>query len=526
MLVFQPWKTWGVILICLLGVLFALPNMVGQKTLDALPSWLPKHTINLGLDLQGGSHLLLEVDIGSVVKERLDGERETLRAQMIKERIGYTGITADQGRIAVNLREPSDLDRLKTIVRTIDAELQVTAQPNGVVAIEYSEQALAKLKAQAVEQSISVVRKRIDELGTKEPTIAREGEDRVLVQVPGYGDPETLKKTIGKTAHMTFRFVDQESSVADAQAGHVPPGDDLLPLDDSESGRRPGQQPQYLVKKQIIVDGGNLIDAQTTFEDSAPVVSFKFDAKGARDFGRATQENVGKLFAIVLDGKVISAPVIRSAILGGQGVIQGGFTVATANQLALLLRAGALPAPLTILEERTVGPDLGADAIHAGTVACAVALALVVMFMILFYGLFGIYADIALFFNLMLMLAALSLLGATLTLPGIAGMALTMGMAVDANVLVNERIREEVRLGRGVISAVDAGFSRAYATIIDANVTHFVAGVFLFWLGSGPVKGFAVTLCLGIATSLFTTVLVSRLLVVWWLRRRPKALPI
>jgi protein-export membrane protein SecD len=525
MLVFQPWKTWTVVIVCLLGVLFAIPNAIDPKILDALPSWLPKRTISLGLDLQGGSHLLYEVGIASVLKERLEGDRDGIRSSLIKEKIGYTGLNAEQDKIAITLRDPADLDKVKGLVRTVDKDLSVTAQPNGVITVEYPEEAVTRLTTDAVSQSIEVVRKRIDELGTKEPTIARDGTDRILVQVPGYGDPEHIKNIVGKTAKMTFRLVDPNGDVAEAMAGHVPPGDDLLPLNDSTKAR-PGQQPMYLVRKRVMVDGGDLISASTTFQDGAPVVSFKFDAKGAREFGDATRENVGKFFAIVLDNKVISAPVIRTAILGGSGIIEGGFTVESANDLSLLLRAGALPAPLTILEERTVGPDLGADSIRAGTIAGLMAMALVVVFMVLFYGLFGLYADVALIFNLALLLSALSLLGATLTLPGIAGIALTMGMAVDANVLVNERIREESRAGRTMISAIDAGFTKAYATIVDANVTHLIAGLFLFELGSGPVKGFAVTLCLGIATSLFTTVMVSRLFVVWWLRRRPKTLPI
>jgi len=525
MLIFQPWKTWMVVIICLAGVVFAAPNLIDRSLLDRLPSWVPVRTVNLGLDLQGGSHLLLEVDVASVVKERLEGDRDALRSAMIKERIGYTGITNDDNKILVNLRDPADLDRVKALVKTADGDLGVAAQANGVVTVSYPEASVTKLIRDAVSQSIEVVRKRIDELGTREPTIAREGDDRILVQVPGYGDPEHLKEVIGKTARMTFRLVDPNGDVADAVAGHVPPGDDLLPLD--EKGKpRPGQQPMYLVRKKIMVDGADLLSAQANFQEQSPVVAFRFNAKGARQFGEATQENIGKYFAIILDNKVVSAPVIKSAILGGSGVIEGGFTVETASDLALLLRAGALPAPLHIIEERTVGPDLGADSIRAGTIAGLVAMLLVVVFMVLFYGLFGIYADLALFFNLALLLSALSLLGATLTLPGIAGIALTMGMAVDANVLVNERIREEVRAGRTMISAIDAGFTKAYATIVDANVTHLIAGAFLFELGSGPVKGFAVTLCLGIATSLFTTIMVSRLFVVWWLRSRPKVLPI
>jgi protein-export membrane protein SecD len=344
------------------------------------------------------------------------------------------------------------------------------------------------------------------------------------VQLPGVENPEHVKEILGKTAKMTFQLVDPNASPQDARGGRLPPGDILLPSSDTANGQ---SSQYYVVRRRVMVSGDTLTDAQATFQNSTPVVSFKFDSTGARRFADATKENVGKPFAIVLDNKVISAPVIREPILGGSGVIEGSFTVQTANDLALLLRAGALPAPLTVLEERTVGPDLGADSIHAGALASVVGVALVIVFMIVFYGLFGLFADIALFFNLCIMLAALTLLGATLTLPGIAGIALTMGMAVDANVLIYERIREEVRGGRSLISSLQAGFERAFGTILDSHVTTLVAGALMFWLGSGPVKGFAVTLSLGVLTSLFSAILVTRLLIVTWLRRtKPKAIPI
>ena len=367
---------------------------------------------------------------------------------------------------------------------------------------------------------VETIRKRIDATGTKEPTILREGEDRVVVQLPGVDDPERVKAIIGKTAKMTFNMVDETASPEDAKRGKIPSGDVCLPYDPIAK-----QTGCLVVQSHVKVDGADLTD-KTHAEDSQNrwAIAFEFDLIGARRFGEATKEAVGKRFAIVLDGKIVSAPVIQEPIMGGRGQITGNFTAQTATDR----RAGAdaLPALLKIIEERTVGPDLGADSIRAGTYASILAMILVSLFMVAFYGLFGLYADLALVFNLAILLGALSLIGATLTLPGIAGMALTMGMAVDANVLVNERIREEVRAGRGVISAVDNGFSKAYATITDANVTHFIAGAFLFILGSGPVKGFAVTLCLGIATSLFTTMMVTRLFVVWWLRTRPKMLPI
>jgi protein-export membrane protein SecD len=383
--------------------------------------------------------------------------------------------------------------------------------------------ALAARAAGAVDQSIEIVRRRIDETGTKEATIQRVGDDRLLVELPGIDDPERVKALIGKTAKMTFQLVDMNASVTDARQGKVPPGDELLQAQDA----RPGSPGEYVVRRRVMVSGDTLTDAQPTFNQNAPVVSFKFDSVGGRRFADATRENVGKPFAIVLDNKVISAPVIKEPILGGQGIIEGSFSVQTASDLALLLRAGALPAPLTILEERTVGPDLGADSIHAGALASIVGIVLVIVFMFIFYGLFGLFADVALFFNLCIMLASLSLLGATLTLPGIAGIALTMGMAVDANVLIYERIREELRSGRSIISSLQAGFERAFGTILDSHVTTLVAGALMFWLGEGPIKGFAVTLSIGVLTSLFSAILVTRLQIVTWLRRtKPKLVPL
>jgi protein-export membrane protein SecD len=526
MLRFQPWKTWTVIIVCLLGVLLALPNALPSSLVAALPTWLPIQRVNLGLDLQGGSHLLYEVDMTAVAKDRMESTLEGVRAELVKAKIGYTALAVEGDHIAVTLRDPGDTDRVAPILRTVDPDLQLApAQAGGPLIVSYSAQGLEARKRSIVEQSIEIIRRRIDETGTKEPTILREGEDRVLVQLPGIDDPERVKAIIGKTAKMTFRLTDITASIEDAKRGKLPPGDEFLPYDTSDA-RGAALGGGVVVKKRVVVDGGNLVGAQATFQDNQPVVSIKFDSVGARRFGDMTKDNVGKPFAIVLDGKVLSDPVVREPIPGGSGVISGSFTVKTANDLALLLRAGALPAPLKIIEERTVGPDLGADSIRAGTIASFIAMALVTLFMIAFYGLFGLYADIALVFNLAILLGALSLIGATLTLPGIAGMALTMGMAVDANVLVNERIREEIRQGRTLLSAIDNGFSKAYSTITDANVTHFIAGAFLFFLGSGPVKGFAVTLCLGIATSLFTTMMVTRLFIVWWLRTKPKVLPI
>jgi preprotein translocase subunit SecD len=524
MLNFQPWKTWTVLIICLLGVLFAAANLASRQAIENLPSWVPAHQVNLGLDLQGGSHLLYEVDLKSANKERLNGALDTLRTELLKEKIGYTKLAVEGDTLAVTLRDPADTDRLRTLLHDkVDIDLQFTQAPNGVAAIAYSPTSLANRERTILEQSIETIRRRIDATGTKEPTIQREGTDRILVQLPGIDDPERMKKLIGATAKMTFQLVDTNVSPEDAEHGKLPVGDEIVPSD--EKNRRTGGG-NVVVKKRIAVEGGDLDKAEPQMQDGQWVIYFKFNNSGGRKFGDVTRDNIGKPFAIIFDGKAISTPVIQTAITGGSGVITGSFNAQTATDLALLMRAGALPAALKIIEERTVGPDLGADSIRAGEIASMVAIVLVAGFMLLFYGLFGVYANIALFFNLCLLMAILSVLGATLTLPGIAGIALTMGMAVDANVLVNERIREEMKNGRGVISSIDAGFSRAYATIIDANVTHLIAGAFLFELGSGPVKGFAVTLCVGILTSLFTTIMVSRLLVVWWLRTKPKMLPI
>ncbi|MCS5605433.1 MAG: protein translocase subunit SecD, partial [Alphaproteobacteria bacterium] len=389
-----------------------------------------------------------------------------------------------------------------------------------------TEEAIRERRRSAIEQSIEIVRRRIDELGTREPTIQRQGQDRILVQVPGLQDPERLKSILGKTAKMVFRLVDLTTSPAEILAGgRTPPGSELLESDE----RNPDGTPMdmYVVRKRVMVSGDTLVDSAATFQDNMPVVSFRFDSVGAKRFGDATKKNVGKPFAIVLDKRVISAPVIREAIMGGTGIISGNFTVQEVQDLALLLRAGALPAPLKILEERTVGPSLGADSVAAGKIACVIAFIAVMVFMVLSYGLFGLAADIALLINLFLILGTLSILQATLTLPGIAGIVLTIGMAVDANVLVFERIREEIRTGKTPFAAMEAGYQRALGTILDANITTLIAAVILFAMGSGPIKGFAVTLGIGILTSVFTAVVVTRMMLVFWLRRtRPAALPI
>jgi preprotein translocase subunit SecD len=525
MLYFANWKVLLICGVCLLGVLLSALNLLTPAQLAYLPSYARKQ-VALGLDLRGGSYLLLQVDIAAAQRERLNTTIDSVRNTLRDAHIGYTGLNVEGDAITFTIRETDRIEEAKRDLAKIDPDLTVEIAPDGTGTMKFSAVATETRRRQAVEQSIEIIRRRIDETGTKEPTIQREGQDRILVQLPGVDNPERVKALLGRTAKLTFQLVDQSVTVEDARRGRLPPGDEILPSVDEGRGRGGGAG-SYVVRKRVMVGGDTLVDAQATFQNNEPVVSFKFDSVGGKKFGDATRENVGKPFAIVLDSKVISAPVIREPILGGSGIISGSFTVQSASDLALLLRAGALPAPISILEERTVGAELGADSIHAGAVASIVGVILVIIFMVLFYGLFGVFADIALIFNLCLMLGALSLLGATLTLPGIAGIALTMGMAVDANVLIYERIKEELRGGRSMLSSLEAGFTRAFGTILDSHVTTLVAGILLYWLGSGPVKGFAVTLSIGVLTSLFSAILVTRLQIVTWLRRlKPKAIPL
>ena len=522
MLYFANWKILLICGVCALGVLFSLPNLLSPGQLSWLPSQIPHRQVALGLDLRGGSYLLLQVDAAGAQREQLNSIVDNVRDALLTAKIRYSGLKVDGDAITFTIGDNDQIEPAKAALGKIDQALIVDIGPDGAGKMQFSAQATETRRSQAVDQSIEIIRRRIDETGTKEPTIQRQGQDRILVELPGIDNPEHVKALLGKTAKLTFQLVDTTVTLDQARKT-LPPGDEIL---QSVEGARGGPT-AYVVKKKIMVGGDTLVDAQVQFQNTDPVVSFRFDSAGARRFGDATRDNVGKPFAIVLDNKVISAPVIKEAILGGSGIISGSFTVQSAGDLALLLRAGALPAPITILEERTVGPDLGADSIHAGAVASVVGVVLVIVFMFLFYGLFGLFADVALMFNLCLMLGALSLLGATLTLPGIAGIALTMGMAVDANVLIYERIREEMRSGRTMLSSLEAGFTRAFGTILDSHVTTLVAGILLYWLGSGPVKGFAVTLSIGVLTSLFSAILVTRLEIVSWLRRwKPREIPL
>jgi protein-export membrane protein SecD len=526
MMYFSRLKAAIVLGVCVLGALFCLPNL-----LPAPAAWLPWHTIHLGLDLRGGSYLLMQVDMNAVTRERLDGLADSTRTALRRAGIVQFTVVVQtaQKRLLVQINEPGKEAATTTALRQLVAanaqtgnngpDLELSNAPGGGFYVTLSAAALTARSIAAVQQSIEIVRRRIDETGVVDPQIEREGDNRIVVQLPGIEDPDRIKALLGKTARMTFRLVAED---VNPNVAIPPPGVDFLP-DESMGGAK------IAVRRRVEVDGANLTDARAGQNPQTGqwVVNFTLDSVGTRRFAEVSRANVGHRFAIVLDNKVISAPVIREPITGGRGQISGNFDAKSATDLALLLRAGALPAPLTVVEERSVGPELGADAIRAGAIALAVGFVLVNVFMAMFYGLFGLFANVALVVNLVLLLAVLSLFEATLTLPGMAGILLTLGMAVDANILINERIREEVKNGRTPINAMETGFRRAYSTIIDSNATAFLAHVMLFFFGAGPVRGFAVTITVGIVTSLFTATMLVRLFMVrWYASTRPQILPV
>jgi protein-export membrane protein SecD len=516
-----PWKIWVTLAILLAGIIFAAPNLLTPSQAEQIPRWLPHQQISLGLDLQGGSHLLFEVDVAAVVRERLEATRDAVREVLRRDDIRYTGLSVSGNGVNVQLSDPTTGDKVESLLQDVAPGMQITVGADGKVRIEYTEEQLVQLRNQVMEQSIEIVRRRIDDFGVKEPTIIRQGDDRIVVQLPGLGDPTELEKLIGTTAKMTFQLVNNTvPTPVPEKPTTVPPGSIAY---ESEDG---GWE---IVERQVILTGENLVDASAGNHPTTgrPIVNFEFDSIGARKFGRVTHENVGRRFAVILDNKVITAPRINEPIPGGRGLIEGNFTADSAHVLAVQLRAGALPAQLTVQERRTVGPELGADSIQAGKMASIMGLVLICAALIAAYGLFGLFANIALVFNFILLIAAMSVLGATLTLPGIAGMVLTLGMAVDANVLIHERIREEIRAGRGPVMAIDAGYRAAAGTIMDSNLTVIISSFFLLILGSGPVRGFAITLMIGTIISMFTAVVVARLCTVMWLRRtRPQIIPI
>lgn len=544
------WKRIVIWSLCALGLLLALPNGFysrvegyndAQKAFEtsgleikgalSWPSFLPSGLVNLGLDLRGGAHLLAEVEVEDVYTARMKALWPTLRDTLRPERATIGTIRLQNGpkdQLMVRISKPEAMAQaialaqglsqpVSTLTGAGARDLDIYGEDD-VLVLTLSEAERAATNDRTVKQALEIIRRRIDEVGTREPTIQRQGSLRILIQVPGIGSAAELKELIGTTAQLTFQPVIGPASDADTDPGF---GNELLPSLD-EPGRF------YILDAAPVVTGEDLVDAQPSFDQNGrPAVNFRFNPSGARRFGDYTAENIGEPFAIVLDGEVISAPVIQSHIPGGSGIITGSFSVEESSNLAILLRAGALPAGLDFLEERTIGPELGADSIQAGKMACIVAFVGVLVFMALSYGLFGIFANIALIVNIGLIFGLLSSIGATLTLPGIAGIVLTIGMAVDANVLIFERIREELKTAKGPSRAIELGYQKALSAILDANITTFITAVILFAMGSGPVRGFSITLGLGILTSVFTAIFVTRLLVVMWFeRRRPKTLEV
>ncbi len=529
MLHFDRSKTIAILATCLLGLLFALPNFFTKEQLAGWPDWVPKRQMPLGLDLQGGAQLLLAMDSEQIRKDWLGHVKEDARKALRDAKIGFSAIGVQSDQVQVKLVKPEDdaeaMKELKKLSQTVgnallgssgsDLDLARGTEP-GTFTITPTEVGVRARIASGITASIETINRRINALGTAEASVVQQGRDRILIQYPGLSDTGPLKELIGKTAKLTFHEVHPTVSAEEAKSTRVPLGYKIY-----ESGEKGpyAQAGGHVLAETPVVDGTDLVDAQPGFDQrtNEPIISFRFNTSGARKFGQFTKAHVGEPFAIVLDDKVISAPVIREAILGGTGQISGSFTVESANNLAIQLRSGALPAKLTIVEERTVGASLGADSIEAGKRAALLGTLLVAAFMLFAYGLFGVFAIVAVVFNILLIVAAMSLIGSTLTLPGIAGLVLTVGMAVDANVLIYERIREELRSGKPAISAIDAGFSRALATILDSNLTTLIAGLVMFWLGSGPVRGFAVTLSLGILATIFTAFTLTRLLVSFWI---------
>jgi len=529
MLDFPRWKIWAVMLPILVGILLAIPSMMPASQAARLPGWMPDARINLGLDLAGGSHLLLEADLADAAKQRLQSMEDQVTTDLRRgdPRIDIGDVSTAGGRLSFMVRNPNQVDAAVERMRALTQPVGMTGSRDWDVRVVDSTRVELTPTRDGDERALKdamtvardVVRRRIDPQGTKEVTVVNQGARRILVQVPGVEDPEALKLLIGQTARLEFKLVDLTADPALVAQGRAPAGSHVLPMVDGGV---------IAVSRRVMVSGDQLVDARQSFDqDGQPIVTIKFNTAGARRFGRTTQENVGKPFAIILDDKVLSAPNINEPILGGSAQISGSFTVESANQLAISLASGKLPVKLNVIEERTISAELGADSIRKGAIAAIVATFAVILFMVVTYGRFGVYATLALIVNALLILGVMALFNATLTLPGIAGFVLTIGAAVDANVLINERIREEVRRGRKVLDAIETGYREASTAIFDANITNTIAAALLFYFGSGPIRGFAVVLLIGIITSVFTAVNFTRMLVSLWVRRaRPRQLHI
>jgi preprotein translocase subunit SecD len=529
MLDFPRWKVWAVSLTIAIFIIFAIPSMFPKSEVAKWPAWAPRAQINLGLDLAGGSHLLLEADAADAAKARIVAMEDTVATELRRQpRIQIGDVSTSGGRLSFIVRDPTQVDaafqRMVALTRPVGLtgtrDWDVTTVDSTRIVLTPTASGSATALKNAMTVARDVVRRRIDPQGTKEITVIGQGERRILVQVPGVEDPEALKALIGQTARLEFKLVELTADPAQVAQGRAPAGAQVLPMADGTGA--------MAVKRRVMVSGDQLVDAKQSFDqDGQPVVSITFNSSGARRFGRVTQENVGKPFAIILDDKVLSAPNINEPILGGQAQISGNFTVESANALAVSLASGKLPVKLNVIEERTVGPDLGKDSIRKGTIASIAATLAVIGFMVITYGRFGVYATAALIANALMILGIMAIFNATLTLPGIAGFVLTIGAAVDANVLINERIREEQRRGRKILDAIETGYKEASTAIFDANVTNVIAAALMFYFGSGPIRGFAVVLMIGIVTSVFTAVNFTRMLVALWIKRsRPRVLNI
>jgi preprotein translocase subunit SecD len=530
MLDFPRWKIWLVSIVVAAGVLLSIPSLIAGSPLSGnWPKWLPQYKISLGLDLAGGSHLLLEADAQDAQKQRLQAMEDSVATELRREpRIDIGDISTAGGRLSFLVRDPTKVDAAVERMRNLTRPVQLTGNRDwDVQVIDSTRIVLTPTPsgtAQALKDAMGVardvVRRRIDPGGTKEITVVTEGGNRVLVEVPGVENPDELKQLIGQTARLEFKLVDLSANPTDVQQGRAPPGSQVLPMADGSTF--------MAVKRRVMVSGDQLTDAKQSFDqDGRPDIDITFNTAGARRFGRVTQENVNKPFAIILDDKILSAPNINEPILGGRAQISGSFTVQSAHDLAVSLASGKLPVKLNVIEERSIGPDLGKDSIHKGVIASVIGTLGVILFMLITYGRFGVYATVALVVNAFLILGVMAMFNATLTLPGIAGFILTIGAAVDANVLINERIREEIRRGRRLLDAVETGYREAMRAIFDANVTHVISASIMAYFGSGPVRGFAVVLLIGVVTSVFTAVYFTRMLVALWLRRaRPRALHI
>jgi SecD/SecF fusion protein len=532
MLQFTRWKILAIVLTCVAGILVAAPNFFSKETVASWPSFVPKKQLPLGLDLQGGAHLLLAMDQDQIKKDWINNLRDEARKLLRDARIGFAGISP-QGtqQLVIKLVKPEERDAALKELRKLrqqvgnvmlgggSYDVDITEGTDaGTIIVKETDAGLRARIANAASASIETINRRVNNLGTSESTIVRQGTDRILIQFPGLKDTKELKALIGETAKLTFHEVHPSISAEDAKQTSIPAGYKIYP---AERGEGPNA---YLLREQPVVQGEDLADASPGFDsrNGEPVINFRFNQAGARKFGNFTKDNVGRPFAIVLDDKVLSAPVIREPILGGSGQISGSFTPESSTRLAVQLRSGSLPTKLTIVEERTVGPSLGADSIAAGKLAGLIGGLAVIALTVLAYGTFGIFAVVGLIVHLIMTLALMTLIGSTLTLPGIAGLVLGVAMAVDANVLIYERIREELRTGKTPVSAIDAGFQRAFVTIADSQLTTLACAAIMFWLGSGPIRGFAVTLTIGILTSIFASVTVVRLLIWYWLKAQPK----